>query len=128
MFLPVWGPPSTTECRLVVDTDAAQEDYDHTEHEQRMFFFNTITRPALYNHGVRGCGIDGCYDCTAEVGILSAYLGPHASKMAIAGLSADISASISDNRTLASPNVDREQRRKIIRRNQWTAGRPSYEK
>jgi cap2 methyltransferase len=128
IFLPVWGPQETTECRLVVDTDAVYVDYDHTEHEQRMFYFNTVTRPALYNHGVRGCGIDGCYDCTAEVGILSAYLGPHATTLAIAGLSADISNSIAHGRrTLASPNVDPDVRRRVIRRNQWVGGRPTYE-
>jgi hypothetical protein len=127
IFLPVWGPQSTTECRLVVGADAGYEVYDHTDHEQRMFFFNTVTRPALYNHGVRGCGIDGCYDCTAEVGILGTYLGPHATKLGIAGLSADISHSIAhDQRTLASPNVDREVRRRVIRKNQWIRGKPAY--
>ena len=127
IFLPVWGPISTTECRLVVDTDAGERIYDHTEHEQKMFYFNTTTRPAEYAHGVRGCGIDGCYDCRAEVGILRNLLGRRASAKDIAKLSADISASISKTRTLASPNPDPEARIRGIRKNQWVDGMPAYE-
>ena len=33
-----------------------------------------MTRRTLYPHTVRGCGIDHCYDCTAEISILRAYL------------------------------------------------------
>jgi cap2 methyltransferase len=127
IFLPVWGPTSTTECRLVVDTDAEERIYDHIEHEQKMFYFNTTTRPALYPHGVRGCGIDSCYDCRAEVGILKTFLGRRASKRAIAEFSAKISTSISYNRTLASPNPDPEVRLRGIRKNQWVDGMPAYE-
>lgn len=127
VFLPVWGPVSTTECRLIVDTDAGERDYDHTEHEQRMFHFNTITRPAMYPHGVRGVGIDFCYDCRAEVSILRAVLGPRASNRAIAQLSERISAQISSTRTLAHPNPDPEERIRVIRNRQWNAGMPAYE-
>lgn len=132
VYLPVWGPPSTTECRLVVDTDAGTRTYDHTEHEEKMFHFNTVTRPALYPHTVRGgCGIDHCYDCTAEVGILGAYL--RAARMddsdrSVAQLSALISSSISSERTLAHRNPERTQKLSIIRKHQWLDGRPSYEK
>ena len=127
VFLPVWGPPSTTECRLVVDTDAEVQTYNHTDHEQRMFHFNKVTRPALYPHGVRGCGLDHCYDCTAEVNILRDYLGLDAPDTEIARLSANISSSICKNRTLADPTPDPIQRKRVIRRKQWTNGKPSYE-
>lgn len=131
MHLPVWGPNSTTECRLIVGTDAGTRVYDHTEHEEKMFHFNTVTRPALYPHSVCGCGIDHCYDCTAEMGILRAYL--HAthrdcSDRSVARLSALISSSISVNRTLAHRNPERSQKISVIRRNQWRDGRPTYEK
>lgn len=131
IYLPVWGPSSTTECRLIVDTDAGTQLYDHTAHEEKMFHFNTVTRPALYPHSVRGgCGIDHCYDCTAEIGILSAYL--RAMRMdtsSVAQLSALISSSISAERTLAHKNPERAQKLSIIRKHQWGKdGRPSYEK
>jgi cap2 methyltransferase len=129
IFLPVWGAISTTECRLVVDTDAEDTDYDNTEHEARMFHFNTVTRPALYPHGVRGCGIDHCYDCRAEVCILRKYLGGRASNnnnAIIAWHSQRISADISGYRTLAHPNPDPMERDRIIRQQQWIGGRPAY--
>ena len=138
ILLPVWGPITTTECRLVVagggkksvgDDDSGEEErevveYDHTEHEQKMFYFNTVTRPAFYPHGVRGVGIDFCYDCRAEVGILRSILGPRAaSNRAIARLSERISAQISSStRTLAHPNPDPEERIRVIRRRQWAGG------
>ena len=132
IHLPVWGPSSTTECRLVVSTHPDTQIYDHTEHEQKMFHFNTVTRVALYKHSVRGCGIDHCFDCTSEVAILTKYLRRMhpalASDQSVAELSALISAGISANRTLADKNPDREEKLKIIRRNQWRDGEPSYEK
>ena len=132
IHLPVWGPSSTTECRLVVSTHPSTRIYDHTEHEEKMFHFNTVTRVALYKHSVRGCGIDHCFDCMSEVTILTQYLrklhSASASDQSVAELSALISAGISANRTLADKNPDREQKRKIIRRNQWLDGEPSYER
>ena len=127
VFLPVWGPISTTECRLVVDTDAQEQDYDNTEHEARMFHFNTVTRPALYPHGVRGCGIDHCYDCRAEVFILRNFLGRALfNNNAVSRLSQRISADISGYRTLAHENPDPEERNRVIRQQQWVDGRPAY--
>ena len=132
IHLPVWGPSSTTECRLVVSTHPDTQIYDHTDHEQKMFHFNTVTRVALYKHSVRGCGIDHCFDCTSEVRILTKYLRRMhpalASDQSVAELSALISAGISATRTLADKNPDREEKLKIIRRNQWRDGEPSYEK
>jgi cap2 methyltransferase len=135
LHLPVWGPSSTTECRLVVGKDAGTKTYDHTEHEEQMFHFNTVTRPALYPHTVcGGCGIDHCYDCTAEVGILRAYLRfarMDDSDKSVAQLSALVSSSISSERTLAHKNPDREQKLEVIRKRQWKDSggiRPSYEK
>jgi cap2 methyltransferase len=128
IFLPVGGPITTTECRLIVDPDAEEQVYDHTEHEQKMFFFNTVTRPAVYPHPIRGHGIDHCYDCRAEVGILRALLGPGARHGAIARLSARISADISADRTLSSRNIDPAERLRVIRRRQWVDNMPAYEK
>ena len=127
IFLPVWGPISTTECRLVVDTDAGERDYDHTVQEQQMFYFNTVTRPAMYAHDVSGHGIDHCYDCMAEICILKSILGGSASNKAVAALSARISSDLSRERTLESPNPDPAQRKLVIRKNQWVNNRPAYD-
>lgn len=132
IYLPVWGPPTTTECRLVVDTHSGTRIYNHTEHEQKMFFFNTVTRVALYPHSICGCGIDHCYDCMAEVSILSMYFNMmHPSIIdlngAISKLSARISSSISSERTLAHANPEPSVRVSIIRKHQWCDGIPLYE-
>ena len=134
--LPIWGPPSTTECRLVVHAhNTGTKIYDNTEQEEKMFYFNTVTRSALYPHSVDcGCGIDHCYDCTAEVSILQEYLNTmHPEETSrvtssIARLSELISSKLSSERTLAHKNPDRAQKISIIRRNQWPDGRPSYDK
>jgi cap2 methyltransferase len=111
-----------------VDTDAGERVYDHTDHEQKMFYFNTTTRPALYDHCIRGCGIDHCYDCKAEMGILKAYLGGRkATNKDIAKYSESISKKISRTRTLASLNPDPEVRIRGIRKSQWVNGMPAYE-
>ena len=131
IHLPVWGPPSTTECRLIVNTHPGTRTYDHTDHEEKMFHFNTVTRVALYPHTVCGCGIDHCYDCTAEVGILKAYLaatGKDDSDRSVAQLSALISSSISSQRTLAHKTPERSEKLSVIRKHQWMDGKPSYEK
>ncbi|BBI30265.1 poly A polymerase regulatory subunit [Acanthamoeba castellanii medusavirus] len=73
VFLPVWGPQTTTETRLVTP-GTAKRQWDHTVYEQQMFFFNTQVRVGLYDHDVRAVGLDRCYDCTSEVRVLREYL------------------------------------------------------
>jgi hypothetical protein len=92
-----------------------------------MFHFNTVTRPALYDHPFRGRGIDHCYDCTAEMRILARYHGGGGRPADIARLSERLSASLSRTRTLADPNPDKEERIRVIRRRQWINGAPAYE-
>ena len=76
IYLPVWGPQTTTECRLVTckDEPGKTREYDHEKFESQMFFFNVITRTALYTHDVKAEGMDRCYDCRAEVEILKNYI------------------------------------------------------
>ncbi|EKX32608.1 hypothetical protein GUITHDRAFT_43190, partial [Guillardia theta CCMP2712] len=44
LMLPIWGPCSTTECRLVVRKDAGLRLYDNREYEEQLFWFNTVRR------------------------------------------------------------------------------------
>eukprot|EP01061_Rhynchopus_euleeides_P004693 TRINITY_DN13940_c0_g1_i1.p1 TRINITY_DN13940_c0_g1~~TRINITY_DN13940_c0_g1_i1.p1 ORF type:complete len:374 (+),score=140.89 TRINITY_DN13940_c0_g1_i1:63-1184(+) len=74
VFLPVWGPQTTTECRLVPSEGEAT--YGHQAHEERMFHFNTVTRVQVYEkyRHIKGEGYDHRYDCTREIDVLLAYV------------------------------------------------------
>lgn len=111
VYLPVWGPQTTTETRLVVrwpDNSSNCVEYDHTAHEERLFYFNTRMREMTkYHHNVRG--LCPCYDCTAEVHILRDWLikckgwknkSESEINEEISRLSEEISKSLSPTRTL----------------------------
>ena len=123
MMFPVWGPATTTECRLIVDRNAKMVEYDHKQHEEQMFHFNTVTRYGLYKHNVRGEGIDHCYDCMSEIHILRTYFLRTACPVqkipvCVSRLSRHISTVLSKTRTLKSPNPDPVERILNIRRQQ----------
>lgn len=134
IYLPVWGPVTTTESRLIVDVNAAEIEYDNTKYEEQMFYFNTVTRVARYRHNVRGEGIDHCYDCTSEVSILRNYIMTRRSvaehdptlNEQIGVMSRQISRKISSHRKLSSPNPNPEQRKRVIVRRQYVDGKPAY--
>ena len=94
--LPVWGSQSTTEGRLWVRGGAGYRRWKHRTFEQQMYHFNTRQRVQLHRRveeaereereerkddEVRArhrekalSGLDGCYDCTAELLILREFL------------------------------------------------------
>jgi len=130
LHLPVWGPRSTTECRLITDSQKPQKTrvYDHKKYESQMHYFNVTTRPSVYPHDVKAEGLDRCYDCRAEVEILRNYLASTGMHGDVARLSMWISREISKSRTLKDQNPDIETRDKIIKRRQYINGVPAYEK
>jgi cap2 methyltransferase len=70
LCLPIWGPQSTTECRLVVWKDAQTCKYDPVVHERIMAGFNSTERNKEYTHG----GFRyGSYDEYAEQVVLDNY-------------------------------------------------------
>ncbi len=80
VFLPVYGPQTTTETRLVVTRDAEEKDWDNTRYQDQMFYFNTTSRQACYaRRGVVDTveGLDNCFDCTSELYVLYRYLLCH---------------------------------------------------
>ncbi|EGD80335.1 hypothetical protein PTSG_10588 [Salpingoeca rosetta] len=133
IYLPVWGPITTTEARLMV-TGHDRRIYDNQQYEEQMFYFNTTARVSRYDHGVRTEGIDYCYDCKAEIEILREYL------IKVCGASPDDSASLDarigamtheisrgiGGRTLRDANADPGQRKQSIMQKQWIDGRPAY--
>lgn len=134
MYLPVWGPITTTETRLISkENTTTLIEYDHKKYEEQLFHFNTVVRPALYPHDVRAEGVDHCYDCRAEIHILSRYLEKFKSvpKWQLAhevqAMSLAISKNIARGRTLMDSNPDPEDRKKRMRVNQWINGKPAYD-
>lgn len=140
IYLPVWGPQTTTECRLITSREnpKAMRVYDHEKYERQMFYFNRVTRTSLYRHGVsHGEGLDHCYDCRAEIEILYRYMVDFTPMSAnssdifkkIAVMSKEISRAIPGRRTLLDQNPDREQRKQNIKRAQYDSksGRPAHE-
>lgn len=73
VFFPIWGPQTTTESRLVC-TSLDECAWSHSLYNERMFYFNVISRPSAYFHHVCAKGIDFCYDCAAEVQILAHFV------------------------------------------------------
>jgi len=76
LYLPVFGPQTTTECRLLV-TENKMRVYDNKQYEEQMFYFNKVTRPSYYPHSFpykEYLGIDHCYDCTCELLIIKTYI------------------------------------------------------
>ena len=96
LYLPVWAPVTSTEARLVVTSADGMRSWDHKQYWEQMFYFNTVTRASAYIHimtsspspnlgilvntdrqcedGTRYMQHDNCYDCAAEVEILSSYV------------------------------------------------------
>jgi cap2 methyltransferase len=77
VFLPIWGPQTTTETRLVVQGSEII-DWDHKSYEERMFYFNSVNRCFLYMHDVVSHGLDHCFDCSSEAVVLKRYLRKYA--------------------------------------------------
>lgn len=65
IYLPIWGPQTTTEARLV--SRGGTRLWDNTAYEEMMFYFNTVTRLTACDHDVEADGLDHCFDCASEV-------------------------------------------------------------
>jgi cap2 methyltransferase len=80
IFLPVWGRPSTTECRLIYTNPHGLRKYFHKKYEEQLAYFNNNTLLSYYPHqydqntNYHPTGIDHCYSCRAELYILEEYV------------------------------------------------------
>lgn len=68
IYLPVWGPQTTTECRLCVTDPTSSKVYNNKKYEQQMFYFNTVVRYTEYNEA------EYSYDDFRENMILGDYI------------------------------------------------------
>eukprot|EP00658_Telonema_sp_P-2_P081406 TRINITY_DN8330_c0_g1_i8.p2 TRINITY_DN8330_c0_g1~~TRINITY_DN8330_c0_g1_i8.p2 ORF type:complete len:243 (-),score=62.52 TRINITY_DN8330_c0_g1_i8:286-1014(-) len=130
VYLPIWGPVTTSESRLVVTQGSQMKDWDNTVYESQMFHFNTHTRVALYPHPVESqhvpCeGLCHCYDCTAELTVLKQYLVRfHSDRVSdysdeelaneLSSMVEAVTKACSSKRTLLDPNPDPEERKKRL--------------
>lgn len=76
IHFPIWGPCNTTESRLVIEQSrhTGKKNYDCLVYEEEMCYFNRNVRPSIHAwQDLRVGGLDGCYDCTAEVNIIGKY-------------------------------------------------------
>lgn len=75
IYLPVWGPETTTESRLIVEGKPVLAEYDNRRYEKQMFFFNTTTRVQYYQNPLvnRVPGMDHCFDCASECFLLMKF-------------------------------------------------------
>ena len=78
VFLPVYGPKFTTECRLLVSREGDSYSYkkwNPLDHEKKLNYFNHVTRKQYYYHNHDNIsGICHCYDCSCEINIIKNYL------------------------------------------------------
>jgi hypothetical protein len=75
---PIWGGQTAADARIWVERDAPLRSYNNKEHENLLYYFNTVTRVALYCPGLgAGTSLDGCYDCTAEIVVIAKYVRAH---------------------------------------------------
>jgi len=84
IYLQTWAPVNSTETRLYISKNYNNEgtyfnmkNYDNTEYEELLCFYNRIARPSFYYHQCydwKDTGYDYCYDCVSEVYIISCYL------------------------------------------------------
>lgn len=126
IMLPVWGPQTTTEARLVI-TSIEYRKYDNLKYGDQMFYFNSITRVQFYDHDIVGRGIDHCYDCAAEICILRRYLSCHfkLKNMCDVNLSDAISAMSEEISRNISPRSKRtlEMKTKVHAQFKWFPAR-----
>jgi hypothetical protein len=85
--LQAFGPQTTTETRLEVETPRGPDiSYDNKKYEDQMFFFNTTKRPGYWANAYTRLGYDHCFDCASEAWILKEYVAKKHTKETVATL------------------------------------------
>lgn len=103
IYLPIWGPITTTETRLIVPDYRKNKMYDNSKYEEQMIYFNTITRVQYYKHDVFGVpGLCHCYDCAAEVKVLTDFINKKNLNVSVSDLINNITTKLSKTRDLTT--------------------------
>lgn len=74
IYFQAYAYPSSTETRLVVKKNAKIVKYNVDDYENKLYFFNRMTRAQFYkyNHNIKD--LDHCYDCKCFVYLVEKYL------------------------------------------------------
>ena len=121
VYLQAFGPVTSTETRLVPHGHGRVQ-WDNRKYEEQLFHFNTVTRVSRYPHpmpvGRHGHALDYCYDCRAEVEILTQYLRKYRPELrgllltaACRDMTFECGKQCDANRSLLDGNLDPEDRR-----------------
>lgn len=109
IFFPVWGRPTTTETRLVVQKNAGFKIYDNTKYEEQLSYFNNVTRVTYYERQQKFnvIGLDHCYDCSSELIIVLNYIAKFCEWKSSQELQVLIEFIINSNGKFSSTNGER---------------------
>lgn len=111
IFLPVFGPLTSTECRLVTTQgllDQPEKEYDNKTYEETCAYHNTVGRVRTYAHEVQAPGLDKCHDCSMLVSVVGEYLrrcGKEVTPAAISEFIAAVFRSFDMRRDLSSKHA-----------------------
>ena len=71
-----WSSRRSYDCRLVVKQGAATVDHDNRRIVSALSHFQNVARTMYYDHQIdegKANGLDHCYDCRAEIRIITNY-------------------------------------------------------
>lgn len=78
IMLPIWGPQTTTECRLITKFSDTSKEYDVLDYNERLYYFNTVSRSAAYpvqfTLMLEPSRKKHCFDCYSEEHVLCLYV------------------------------------------------------
>lgn len=74
IMLQCWAPSRSTETRLITDPTMKERVYSKKEFEEKMNYFNLVTRRSLFYHDVKYPGFSHSYDAFREVEIWTSYI------------------------------------------------------
>ena len=122
LYLPVWGPVKTSECRLMIGPGMRKGKFwDQEEHTETLAYFNNVKRCAKYPNELAGShGMDECYDCTAEVHVVKEYMSK-IRRVSDIKMVANFVKNTSSflRRALNAPAIDKDVLQKKIMKKQW---------
>jgi hypothetical protein len=104
VHLQVMARDISPECRLIIKgTSYKYRDYDHTEHEEKLFYYNTeIRAKKLYKHKIKE--LCNKYECIRMYKIICdyfGYLGKKENEKAILAILRDIKRRLNPNSNYA---------------------------
>lgn len=77
VFVQLWAPTGSTETRLAIFDPNSSKNWDYSQYEKRLAYFNHQIRRKLHyideHYLLHGEGLDCCQDCQLEIKILEEF-------------------------------------------------------